>query len=722
MRSAATAILLVSFCAGAAFAQITLNSTPTRVIGQDSATIDNLNPNLVEGREFDFPTAIALDTTRNPPLLYVSDTGNNRVLGFRNAASFSNGQAADLVIGQPDFMTTLAAGPATSRTTGLSSPTGLAVDGHGNLYVVDSANNRILRFPQPFSQTGGPPLPDIAIGQSSFATGGANQGGLSAATLSFTVASSSSSAGTALSAFLAFDSAGNLWVSDAGNNRVLRFNASALGSQANSGPLADIVLGQMNFASNSYSPPAGSNPLLSTSSFTTPNGIAFDAAGRLFVSESAPSQRSRVLMWAPPFYIGQPAAGLLGVDTNNPQPPTVSEFQLNASAGAVFPIANSTGGLTSIGVVDTLNNRVLVFPPVEQWTLGATYQAAVEVAGQSNFSSGTPYSGGTTANANGFAPPSAALFYGNELYAADTVDHRVIVMPQNGGAFGAATRVLGQDAMNLNAPNLVEGREFNLSGGDAGLAVDLSANPPHLYVADPGNNRILCYYDSRNINAGVKADLVIGQPDFQQTLVNYPSNNPLTPNASGLFNPLGLVVDSSGNLYVADTGNCQGAALPCPVFELRAGYSDRDAAAGDCAGRSRARPTQFYEHHHRCDAAHDGCAVWTGADQLSRPAGLRCGPQSGPLFSGYVFAVHFRYAGHHGLWTAKFQQQRGRLGQRAVKVPTSCLGGFRRPALCGRHRQQPDCHLGSCAHGCSGPAGGAISYHRVKQSAWCFRE
>ena len=39
--------------------------------------------------------------------------------------------------------------------------------------------------------------------------------------------------------------------------------------------------------------------------------------------------------------------------------------------------------------------------------------------------------------------------------------------------------VLGQDAMNLNSPNLVEGREFDFvnvgaGGTDAGIAVDLT--------------------------------------------------------------------------------------------------------------------------------------------------------------------------------------------------------------------------------------------------------
>ena len=40
------------------FAQFTLNPIPTRILGQDSNQVSNLNPNLVEGREFDTPEVV----------------------------------------------------------------------------------------------------------------------------------------------------------------------------------------------------------------------------------------------------------------------------------------------------------------------------------------------------------------------------------------------------------------------------------------------------------------------------------------------------------------------------------------------------------------------------------------------------------------------------------------------------------------------------------------
>ena len=563
---AALAVFLFFYPSFSLTAQITLNPTPTRVVGQDSLALTTFNPNLVEGREFFGPQGIALDLTTNPPSVYVADTGNNRVLGFHNAAAVANGQKADLVIGQPDFGTTIAAGPGrTSATTGLAAPTGLVVDSSGNLYVVDSGNNRILRFPRPFSQSGSL-LPDFVIGQPGFSTKSANQGGISASTVAFSVTSGTSS--STFQSFLTFDSSGNLWVADPGNNRVLRFNAKVIGGQPSPGPVADIVLGQTDFVSNSYNPLG--NPVTSLSAFVEPTGIAFDTAGHLFVSESSTSQRSRILVWNPPFTTGQIASRLIGVDTDSPQPPTVSALQLAPGAGALFAVGNR------IGIADAEFNRILLYPSSDQWTSSNLDQTAAQVIGQPDFSSATANQGQPTANASTLFNPVAAAFSGTELYVVDNQNHRVVVLPQSGSAFGAATRVLGQDGLTFNAPNLIEGREFdflNTSSGsiDAGVAVDLNSNPPHLYVADTYNNRILGFNDLRNIQPGAKADIVIGQPDFQENRVNYPSNNSMSPNQSALFDPTGLVVDASGNLYVADTGNGRVLRFPAPFANYTAG-------------------------------------------------------------------------------------------------------------------------------------------------------
>src|SRR5271165_5642548 len=87
-------------------AQTNLNPFPSRNVGWAQLTGGSANPNLVEGREFDSPQAAAIDTSVTPPVLYVSDLVNNRVLAWKNALSFSPGQTADFVIGQKDLVST----------------------------------------------------------------------------------------------------------------------------------------------------------------------------------------------------------------------------------------------------------------------------------------------------------------------------------------------------------------------------------------------------------------------------------------------------------------------------------------------------------------------------------------------------------------------------------------------------------------------------------------
>ena len=82
------------------------------------------------------------------------------------------------------------------------------------------------------------------------------------------------------------------------------------------------------------------------------------------------------------------------------------------------------------------------------------------------------------------------------------------------------------------------------------MAVDLNSNPPRLYVADTYNNRILGYRDLRNLQAGVKADIVIGQPDFASN----GENRWKKVDRDTLCWPYGIHLHR-GQLAIADSGN-----------------------------------------------------------------------------------------------------------------------------------------------------------------------
>ena len=134
---------------------------------------------------------------------------------------------------------------------------------------------------------------------------------------------------------------------------------------------------------------------------------------------------------------------------------------------------------------------------------------------------------------------------------------------------------------------------------DGGVAIDQVSAVPHLYVADSFNNRVLGFADSRTLTAGAKADLVIGQPDFNRAVINYPTNDPTRPSAQTLLFPTGVAVDASGNLYVADSGNGRVLRFPAPfnqpqpnVFEsadLVLGQSDFNAQITDPTDQDHAK-------------------------------------------------------------------------------------------------------------------------------------
>jgi len=85
-----------------------------------------------------------------PDELWVADSSNNRVL--RYSAPFSTDMNADLVLGQPDFLSNDAnQGLANPTASTLNVPIGIEINDNGQLIVADSANNRVLIYEPPFT-------------------------------------------------------------------------------------------------------------------------------------------------------------------------------------------------------------------------------------------------------------------------------------------------------------------------------------------------------------------------------------------------------------------------------------------------------------------------------------------------------------------------------------------------------------------------------------------
>jgi hypothetical protein len=125
--------------------------------------------------------------------------GNHRVLIW-NTIPTSNFQAANLVLGQPNFTSN---GVGVTSST-LGNPRGVHGDGM-HLFVSDTSYNRVLVWNSP--PTSNQQAADSVVGQINFTSSTANSGGLSATSLD--------------SPYYLFGDGARILISDYNNGRLL---------------------------------------------------------------------------------------------------------------------------------------------------------------------------------------------------------------------------------------------------------------------------------------------------------------------------------------------------------------------------------------------------------------------------------------------------------------------------------------------------------------------
>ena len=281
------------------------------------------------------PTSVFVDIPHN--LLYLWDSGNNRLLAVHNLSSAANNQGADMVLGQPDFIHTSCNGDSnwqsfnwTASPTGFYSPqvlpnpscfcgasyfsqspaeaqssANMATDSQGDLYVPDYANNRVLRFDYPLSthQAASHVWGQLdGAGTEQFTYQAANNNGSNAIGTPdsqnlyfFYFPFGDDGVQQEYGAGVAVDKWDNLWVADVANNRVLRFpNTGGPGGVPSH--TADVVLGQANFSGNGAN--TNVNNLSSFPVLNEPMAVRVDVSGNVYVAE-ANNSYGRVSIFQP---------------------------------------------------------------------------------------------------------------------------------------------------------------------------------------------------------------------------------------------------------------------------------------------------------------------------------------------------------------------------------------------------------------------------------------
>jgi sugar lactone lactonase YvrE len=367
-----------------------------RIVGQPNTLHreESVPPDRVDLIGLSSPRAVAVDRSVTPNRLYALDAANNRVLGWQDAAGFANARPADLVIGQTSpFGFDCQAGrsgicTAIALSNGnVHASLGLAVDAHGNLYVSDTENNRVLELDSPFTTD---TLPDRVYGQPSF---DANACG-------------SFKTGLCAPGPLALGPDGALFVADLLNNRVVAYR-HPLDSPVQS----DLVIGRPGCdktpspANLCFSVKTCTFPSSDYTSFVTNAGLAVDGAGNLWVSDSV---RRRILMFADPLHGDQRADLAL----SDPAPPPGQGQPCGARVLSGMPCHPGALAFSPAGTLFAADSGLVLEIPTPHPVLPAAHVLGTEPPSPE---------GGVTFVASGLAFDAQ----GN-LYLSDQTGNRVL--------------------------------------------------------------------------------------------------------------------------------------------------------------------------------------------------------------------------------------------------------------------------------------------------------
>ena len=274
----------------------TSNNAPADVVvGQPNFTTSSVTSNTPSAKSMRGPQGVWIQNGR----LYVADTQNNRVLIFNHIPT-SNGAAADVVLGQPDF-TTFVQPDLTQQKLNVTAslvlnPVSVTSDGV-HLFVTDLGYNRVLIWNS--IPTVNAAAADVAVGQQDLVSSIANNA-FSINPTDTTVPPIQTAVLCPLSngtdvnshptypfycnatlSFPRFALAVNnrLFIADGGNDRVLVFNQIP----TTNGAVADLVIGQSLDTANSTGNVTQASD--AADSLRTPMSLAWDGTN-LYVSDA----------------------------------------------------------------------------------------------------------------------------------------------------------------------------------------------------------------------------------------------------------------------------------------------------------------------------------------------------------------------------------------------------------------------------------------------------
>ena len=441
--------------------------------------------------ELNFPQGIAFDPSGN---LFIADINNNVIRRV-------DAKTKDIITyaGTGATGSTGDGSPASQAT--FEFPEAVGTDTNGNLFIVDSGNNKIRRVDV------GTQIITTVVGTGVFNYTG--DGGPAAA------ATMQAPGGVIV------DSAGNLYIADSGNAVIRKVTAST--------GIITTIVGNHGFGFGGDGGPALSATL------TNPFGLALDpATGNLWIADY---QNNRIRLYTP-------ANGQISTAVGNG---LVGDTGLATSASLYDPRSPALDAEGNLYIVDTSNSRIRV--------VNATTQVISTLVGN-----GIPCpqpqetcgDNGPATSASISVPRTVTVEPSGTLLVADSGDQRI-------------RQVVNGTIITIAGTGAQCGNPTPLPCGDGGLATEASLNDPRGIVVDSnGNIFFVDAQDNRVRRIDAQTQIITtvagNGPDGNAGLCVPGSAENISgdggPAINALLNcPLGLDIDAHDNLFVSDTQN-----------------------------------------------------------------------------------------------------------------------------------------------------------------------
>ena len=422
--------------------------------------------------------------------VYIADTGNFAIRKVEAATGIITTVAGNGSSGYSGD-----GGPATSAQ--LQEPRGVAVDGSGNLYIADNQGNAIRKV---VAETG------IITTVAGNGTPGYSGNGGPATSAQFNQPGG-----------VAVDGSGNLYIADYRNSAIRKVAAAT-------GRITTI-------AGNGAPGYSGDGGLATSARLAYPRGVAVDGSGNLYIAD-ADNNMVRAVAAVTGIITTVAGSGTMGYsDDGGPA----------VDAQLVLPLGVAVDGSGNLYIAESVRIR----------KVAAATGIITTVAGSV---SAYPYSGdgGPAANAQLSYPGGLAADSSGNLYIARFGNSRVRKVT---ASTGMITTVAGNGAHGYS--------------GDGGPATSAQLGFPGGMAVDGSGNLYICDTDNSVIRKVMAATGIITTLAGNGSSGYSGDGGPAI--SAQLDHPGNVAVDGAGNLYISDSGRLRKVAAATGIIATVAG-------------------------------------------------------------------------------------------------------------------------------------------------------